>query len=63
MVLAPDIVILRTEKNEAEEFAKLADYDQERFVDILNELSFNTAVSWLVAESDEVFKKYGAKRY
>ena len=63
MVLAPDIVILRTTKNDAEEFAKLAADNQESFVDNLNKQSFKTADSWLVAESDEVFKKYGAKQY
>jgi hypothetical protein len=63
MVLAPDVVILRTAKNDAEEFAKLASNNQESFVDNLNKQSFKTAVSWLVAESDEMFKKYGAKKY
>jgi hypothetical protein len=63
MVLAPDVVILRTVKNNAEEFAKLAADDQESFVDNLNKQSFKIADSWLVAESDEVFKKYGAKQH
>jgi len=63
MVLAPDVVIIRTSPDEANGLRNIAINDEENFVQKLNKISIESAIDWLVSESESQFEKYGAKKY
>lgn len=63
MVLAPDVAIIRVQKKDAEEFQSLIANEEDKFVENLNYESMQLATDWLVASSEEQFKKLGASKY
>ncbi len=63
MVLAPDVVIVRVNPGEANEFKKIAINQEENFVETFNKISMESAITWIVSDLESQFEKYGAKRY
>jgi hypothetical protein len=63
VVLAPDVVLIRTINSEAETFVKFVMNDEDNFVDTINKESFDNASNWLVSESEKQFEVYGATKF
>jgi hypothetical protein len=59
MVLSPDIVIMRTRKDEDAEFAEILKEDETHFARRLNEISFENCHSWVVSGSRQLLESFG----